>query len=144
MNVLHGRIVEINTEKDISLVRVRVDDHVFSSIVIDTPATSSYLAIDHPVRVLFKETEVVIARGATGGLAISMQNKIECRITGIHTGNILCELTLAWHRPAGHQPAETEIRSVITRNACDQLHLQVGDSVLALVKTNEVSLSPHD
>jgi molybdate transport system regulatory protein len=142
MNVLRGNIEEIITEKDISLVRVRVEQQLFSSIVIDKPDTSPYLVKDHAVRLLFKETEVVIAKGVPAEWAISMQNKFECTITGIRTGKILCELILAWQsRP---EQAPVEIRSVITRNACEQLRLKTGDLVLALIKTNEISLSSND
>jgi molybdate transport system regulatory protein len=146
MNVLPGEIIEIVTEDEISLVRIRMDDQVFSSIVLDTPATISYLRTGNPVRLLFKETEVIIAK--TSPLAISVQNKIECVIKTIKKGKILCELALgicgshAESAPASGQ--SREIRSIITRNACEQLNLRENDIIIALVKTNEVSLSAND
>lgn len=152
MNTLTGEILEIVTEEQISLVKVKVDEWIFSSIVIDTPATSSWLQKGHPIKVLFKETEVIIALGSS--LAISVQNKIPCTIKKIMMGKILCQLDLRMEAaiPAPPATASTarsgaaapEIRSIITRNACEQLNLRENDKVLALIKTNEVSLSAHD
>jgi len=39
---------------------------------------------------------------------------------------------------------EFTIKSLITTNAVKTLNLKNGDAVLALIKTNEVSLSPND
>ena len=152
MNTLTGEILEIVTEEQISLVKVKVDEWIFSSIVIDTPATSSWLQKGHPIKVLFKETEVIIALGSS--LAISVQNKIPCTIKKIMTGKILCQLDLRMEPATPALPATAstarsgaaapEIRSIITRNACEQLNLRENDKVLALIKTNEVSLSAHD
>lgn len=146
MNVLPGEIIDIITEDEISLVRIRMDDRVFSSVVLDTPATSPYLRTANPVKLLFKETEVIIAK--TSSLAISVQNKIECVIKTIKKGKILCELALdicdgqAEGAPASRQ--RRQIRSIITRNACEQLDLRENDTITALIKTNEVSLSAND
>ena len=157
MNILQGNIKEITTENEISLVKIDADGQIFTSIVIDIPDGTNYLKIGHPVRLLFKETEVIIAR--TSPLAISVQNRIECVIREITIGRLLCNLTLDIldnrhssgdgslqgdrHSPGDPFPP-AQIQSIITRNACDQLSLQTGDKVTALIKTNEVSLSPHD
>lgn len=173
MNTLAGEILEIITEEQISLVKVKAGEWIFSSIVIDTPATSTWLQKGHPVKLLFKETEVIIARGPS--LIISVQNKIPCTIKKITMGKILCQLDLHMAKVTAATSAspatatsgptqataaaaasgattatapaaapEWQIRSIITRNACEQLNLQENDPVIALVKTNEVSLSAHD
>jgi molybdopterin-binding protein len=146
MNVLQGNIMEITTEDEISLVKVNAEGYTFTAIVIDTPERSAYLKIGSPVRLLFKETEVIIA--TTSPLAISVQNRIGCLIKKINTGKILCELTLGLldSKEGENQDTGTppDIRSIITRNACEQLSLKAGDKVTALIKTNEVSLSAHD
>jgi molybdate transport system regulatory protein len=136
MNSLPGNITAITTENEISLVKVKADANglVFTAIVIDTPEGNNYLTIGHPVRLLFKETEVMIAK--TFPLAISVQNRIECVIKEIAAGRILCDVTLEILN-------NLQIHSIITRNACEQLSLQPGDKVTALIKTNEVTLS-HD
>jgi molybdate transport system regulatory protein len=136
MNVLPGVIIGIATADGISLVKVGLDELLFTSIVLDTPAGSPYLAEGHPVSLLFKETEVIIARPP---LTISVRNRIECTIKKIKAGKLLSELMLSF---AGKGPEqEYEIRSIITREACEQLELKENDKIIALIKTNEVSLS---
>jgi len=140
MNILQGNIIEITTENEISLVKIDAGGQVLTSIVIDTPEGSAYLKIGHPVRLLFKETEVIIA--VTSPLAISVQNRIECIIREITTGKLLCDLALdILSNGASPGSINRQIRSIITRNACEQLSLQPGDKVTALIKTNEVTLS---
>ena len=136
MNTLNGKITTITTEQTISLVKVLADGHTFHSLVLDTPAGSPWLKEGAPIRLLFKETEVMIALPPAPGssLQISVRNQLPCRIIAITTGAILCELALAL------TPATT-IKSIITRSACEALHLEENLDVIALIKTNEVSLA---
>ncbi|WP_431214857.1 molybdate ABC transporter substrate-binding protein [Puia sp. P3] len=61
MNTLHGHITSITTEQNISLVKVLAEGYLFHSLIIDTPSTSPWLKEGAAIRVLFKETEVMIA-----------------------------------------------------------------------------------
>ena len=134
MNIPNGIISQIQSHEGISLVRVKSNDVTFSTIVLDTPETSDYLKIENPVKIIFKETEVVISKDLNPN--ISTQNKLLCRIESIHKGVILCQINLVHEQQV--------IKSIITRNACEELDLKENDMVLALIKTNEVSLSAHD
>src|SRR5258708_27447309 len=68
MNILPGEIIDIVTEDEISLVKVKVDglypEKRLSAIVFDTRAHRAWPKKGHPVRLLFKETEVIIAKPA--------------------------------------------------------------------------------
>ncbi len=133
MNELNGHIKEIKYSKSISLVKVEVDQVLFSAIVIDTPETAHYLKIGHPVKVVFKETEVVIA--LEKNLPISLQNRMVGKIKALDKDELLCRLTI-----------ETKlglITSIITANAVKQLNLSLGQEICAMVKTNEIMLY-HD
>lgn len=134
MNTLLGNIVSIQTYEALSLIKVAVKNFVFTSIVIDTPETSDYLIMGAIVKLYFKETEVSISKDAQ--LNISIQNKIECSIIAIKQGKLLSQINLSF----GGQ----EIKSIITTESCNKLNLKENDSVLALIKTNEISLSPND
>ncbi|OXB01687.1 hypothetical protein B0A81_19800 [Flavobacterium plurextorum] len=134
MNILNGTISQIQSHEGISLVRVQSNDVTFSTIVLDTPETSDYLKVQNPVKIIFKETEVVISKDLNPN--ISTQNKLLCRIESIHKGVILSQINLVHEQQV--------IKSIITRNACEELNLKENDTVLALIKTNEVSLSAHD
>jgi molybdate transport system regulatory protein len=134
MNSLQGRIESMQTENHLSLVNVKVDAHFFSAIVIDTPVTANYLEPGRQVNLLFKETEVVIAKSFMGG--ISMQNKFPGTVKSLEMGKLLCRVIVNYNNH--------DIVSLITTNAANQLELAAGDEVTAFVKTNEISLTAYD
>lgn len=131
MNCLQGKVESLNVYDNLTLATIKVGDVLMKSIVIETPDTCPYLVKGKPVKVLFKETEVVIGKGEN--LAISLQNRFDCTIKHIEKGVLLSKLTLATQG--------TEIFSIITTNAVTQLELEVGQQVLAMIKTNEIMLS---
>ena len=134
MNTLNGNITAIQSHEGISLVKVESNDTIFTSIVLDTPETASYLEIGHSVKIIFKETEVIICKDSSPN--ISIQNQLQCNIESIKKGILLSQVNLNF--------GKSTIESIITTNACEQLQLKKNDTVLALIKTNEVSLSPND
>ncbi|MGB5377000.1 TOBE domain-containing protein [Muriicola sp.] len=133
MNRLQGHIEHLEVSGDLSLVTVFLQgDLRMHAIVIDTPKSAPYLALKSKVALLFKETEVVI-----GNLIephISIQNKIEGRVESIEQGKLLSCLSI--------QTAVGEIRSTISKAAVLSLKLEIGTKVFAMVKLNEVMLSP--
>ena len=130
MNILPGSIQSIRTHGNLTLVKVQVSGLMFTSIIIETPETAGYLREGTNIKVMFKETEVIIGRNDP---EISLQNKIPAKITGIKEGQLLSQLTLQYR--------DHQICSIITSNAVRQLQLASGDEVVAMVKTNEIMLS---
>jgi molybdate transport system regulatory protein len=135
MNTTIGTIAEIQSHDGLSLVKVKTNnDIIFTSIVIDDAETNNYLIKGKTVKVFFKETEVIISKDFD--LNISIQNRIPCIIQTLKIGVLLGQVDMLF--------GETIISSIITSNACKQLNLKENDNVLALIKTNEISLSPND
>lgn len=130
MNRLKGIIASVETAGDISLVEVRVQEVLFSSLVIDTPDTATYLQEGQELYVVFKETEVAIGKGLSGEL--SLRNRFPATITQMEKGQLLTKL---WLDLAG-----IRICSIITTRSAQRMGLQIGESVEGLIKTNEVSL----
>jgi len=131
MNSLIGKIESLDVYQNLTLVSIRVGDVLMKSIVIETPDTCSYLVKEKEVKVLFKETEVIIGKG--NNIEISLQNRFDCIINKIEQGVLLSKLTLATQG--------TELFSIITTNAVNQLNLEINQRVLAMIKTNEIMLS---
>lgn len=132
MNSLNGHIKEVQVNGSLSLVTVALSDQIlFTTIIIETPETVSYLSAGHLVKVLFKETEVIIGKDIKH--LISLQNRIRGVIKRIDRGLLLSKLLIS--TPVG------EISSIITTNAVDQLGLEEELVVWAMVKTNEIMLS---
>lgn len=130
MNRLRGRITAIESSEHLSLVDVAVGGDSFTAILLETPAGTPYLAIGNAVTVLFKETEVSLAKHLSG--EISLRNRIPGTVKRVRQGRILSEVALDCHGQ--------EIVSIITSRAVARLQLREGDEVEALIKANEVSL----
>jgi molybdate transport system regulatory protein len=131
MNILDGIIEKISVNGALSLAGVRVGDTRFTVIIIDTPETVPYLKVGNRIHVIFKETEVIIGKGT--GHQISLRNKLVGRIFKIDSGELLSKVTV--ETQAG------KITSVITTNAVQQLQLEEGNEVTAMIKTNEIMIS---
>ena len=131
MNSLRGEIEQIDISGNLSLVGLKVGECHFKSIVVETPDTVDYLRVGGEVDVLFKETEVIIGIG--DNLQISLRNKMVSTITSIEKGKLLAKLVLETNAGA--------VISIITSNAVENLGLQVGLQVMAMVKTNEILLA---
>ncbi|MDP4285282.1 MAG: TOBE domain-containing protein [Bacteroidota bacterium] len=131
MNTLKGEIRSIKVNGNLSLVTINVSDIVFKTIVIETPGTASYLKTGNNINVIFKETEVVIGKGLEH--FVSLQNKLSGNILQIENGKLLSKLTI--ETPVGN------IVAIITLDAVLQMQLQEGETITAMIKTNEIMLS---
>ncbi|HAJ72919.1 MAG TPA: tobe domain protein [Methylophilaceae bacterium] len=133
MNKLTGNIIAVTSNQYMSLIDVKVGDDIFTATLLETPETAGYLAVGNQVSLMFKETEVSLAKHLTGEL--SLRNRIAVTIKKIERGDILSAVTLDY--------CTNTLVSVVTTRAVERLHLHVGDQVEALIKANEVVLS-HD
>ena len=130
MNKLTGKIVGIQSSDNISLIDIDVRGNIFSSIILEGKKGQSHYTIGDEVGVLFKETEVGIAKNLTG--MISFRNRFKSRITKIEKGKILTKVTL--DHPNG------TIGSIISTSSAERLGLKEMDDVEWLIKSNEVML----
>jgi molybdopterin-binding protein len=130
LNILPGTIRDLHVHGNLTLVKVAVSDITITSIVIETPDTATYLKVGAPVKVMFKETEVIIGKS---GVDISLQNQIPVKLVAIEQGQLLCQLSMQYQ--------EYTLCSIITSNAVNQLQLRPGVEVIAMIKTNEIMLS---
>jgi molybdate transport system regulatory protein len=130
MNKLKGTIVEIHLSDNISMVKVDVDGDIFSSIILEGKKSPANYKIKDNVAVLFKETEVGLAKNLSG--MISLRNRFKSKIVKIDKGPILAKVTLNYKK--------NKIESVISTQSAEQMQLQEKDEVEWLVKTNEVTL----
>lgn len=132
MNRLNGHIESVKINKSLIHVKVRLKETYLSAIVIDSSSDLDYLTPGSKVEAIFKETELIIGRGFQHD--ISLQNKLKGKIHQIENGEILSKVTV--------QTAEGLISSIITVNAVNQLSLAIGTEVTAMIKTNEMMISP--
>ena len=127
MNRLSGVVEKIERAKGLSLVYVRVEEELFSSLVVDEEECGYKL--QQEVDIVFKETEVMLASVASH---VSARNAFVATIKQIEQGEILALLRLSFYND--------EIVAVITKNALKDLECKEGKEILWFIKSNEVSL----
>ena len=130
MNKLSGIISKIQQSGAILLVDVDVDGHGFSAMLIESATQPEWLVAEKTVDIVFKETEVSLAKDLSG--MISMRNRMKCIVQQIERGELLSKISLKFQKYL--------VTSAITTRSVDSLQLAIGDEVEALVKANEVSL----
>ena len=130
MNKLPGIITRIQQSGAILLVDVEVEQQMFSALLIESVQQPEWLVSGNNVDVVFKETEVSLAKNFSG--QISMRNRMKCSVQAIDRGDLLSKIKLNFKN--------FTISSAITTRSVDSLILEIGDEVEALVKANEVSL----
>jgi len=130
MNQLKGTITAIESNGHMSLVDVAVGGDMFSATLLEAPETVDYLKAGSPVTLLFKETEVALAKDLNG--LISLRNRFAATVQDIERGDILSAIKLEY---AGYA-----LTSIITTRSVARLQLVAGDKVEALIKANEIVL----
>ena len=130
MNILTGIITQIQQSGAILLVDVDVDGQDFSALLIESATRPEWLKESNTIDLVFKETEVSLAKNLSG--LISLRNRMQCQVLQVERGELLSKITMQFQKHI--------ITSAITTRAVDSLQIIVGDSVEAMVKSNEVSL----
>lgn len=130
MNKLRGRISAIEFNDHVSLVDVDVNGDSFTATLLETPEDAPYLQVGNTVEVLFKETEVSLAKNLTG--MISLRNRVKTTVKQVRSGVILSEVVLDYRGQS--------ISSIITTRSIRRLEIKPGDEIEALVKANEMTL----
>lgn len=131
MNVFEGKIASIKTNGSVSLVTLHIKNIIFDTIVIETPDSASYLRQDTSIKVMFKETEVIIGKGDQQ--MVSIRNKVDGNILEIKKGELLSKITI--------NTIIGNIVAIITTSTILDLELKPKDLVTVMIKTTEIMLS---
>lgn len=131
MNTLIGIIRNIQHSGAVALVDVASHNQMFAALLINPGEKPSWLEIGEKVTLIFKETEVSLAKNLTG--MISLRNRLPGTITHIEKGDLLSKITLDFNGAS--------ISSVITTRSAEALNLLPGDRIEALIKANEITLA---
>jgi len=130
MNQLRGRVVGVECSGHISLVDVEIGGDVFTATVLESVDSADYMKVGAEVSLMFKETEVSLAKNLSG--LITLRNRFRVIVRSIQRGAVLSAVELDYR---GHP-----LSSVVTTRGVERLQLAVGDEVEALVKANEMML----
>jgi molybdopterin-binding protein len=134
MNTLRGKISELTTSGNMTLVGVDVGGTRMTAIMIGRPGKVPYLRMSGDVELLFNEAAVSLGKMIGG--QISLNNQLDCTIERLVFGEILTQVILTFQGE--------RLTSLITTMSAKRLDLTAGDRVTAFIKTNEVMLKEPD
>lgn len=128
MNRIAATLTDLQTDPGVCLLSASAHGQAFFAMLVgDAPP----LAAGDAVTLVFKETEVAIARNLHG--EISLRNRIPGVIAGIEPGRLLSRVAI----PFGEQT----IYAVVTTGSVERLQLQAGVAIEWLVKANEMGVA---
>ncbi|MFI9776977.1 molybdopterin-binding protein [Streptomyces sp. NPDC051956] len=131
-NQLPGTVTGITAGEAMATVTVRLDggQDITAAITLDAVKDLG-LAEGSAVRALVKSTEVSLATGTVEGLSI--RNQLPGTVDDVVAGGAMASVKVSVQGG--------ELTSAITKDAVTDLALVPGSSVVALIKSTEVSLA---
>ncbi|GHG12038.1 TOBE domain-containing protein [Streptomyces zaomyceticus] len=131
-NQLPGTVTAVTTGEAMASVKVRLVGGQDITAAITADAVEDLgLAEGSAVKALVKSTEVALATGPVEGLSI--RNQLPGSVTEVTTGGAMGSVKVSVQGG--------ELTAAITRDAVEDLGLAAGSSVVALIKSTEISLS---
>ncbi|MFJ8043960.1 molybdopterin-binding protein [Kitasatospora sp. NPDC096147] len=131
-NQIPGTVTSVTSGEAMSTVRVRLTGGQDITAAITTDAVKDLgIAEGTAVKALVKSTEVSLATAPVEG--ISIRNQIAGTVTDVATGGAMGSVKV--------DVQGGELTAAITKDAVEALGLAAGTSVVALIKSTEISLS---
>ncbi|MEU1231179.1 TOBE domain-containing protein [Streptomyces sp. NPDC005828] len=131
-NQLPGTVTAVTTGEAMASVKVRLAGGQDITAAITADAVKDLgLAEGSAVKALVKSTEVALATGPVEG--ISIRNQLAGSVTEVSTGGAMGSVKVSVEGG--------ELTAAITKDAVEDLGLNAGTSVVALIKSTEISLS---
>ncbi|GAA1372141.1 TOBE domain-containing protein [Streptomyces beijiangensis] len=131
-NQIAGTVTAVTTGEVMATVKVRLagGQNVTAAITLEAVKELG-LAEGSEVKALVKSTEVSLATGPVEG--VSIRNQIPGTVTDVATGGAMASVKVAVEGG--------ELTAAITKDAVADLKLASGSSVVALIKSTEISLA---
>ncbi|MFD8328213.1 TOBE domain-containing protein [Streptomyces lydicus] len=131
-NQFPGTVTAVAVGEAMASVKVRLAGGQDITAAITTDAVKDLgLAAGSAVKALVKSTEVALATGPVDG--ISIRNQIAGTVADVTTGGAMGSVKVTVEGG--------ELTAAITKDAIEALGLASGTSVVALIKSTEVSLA---
>ncbi|MFK5938178.1 MAG: TOBE domain-containing protein [Sulfurimonas sp.] len=127
MNQIKASVTEIQSVDNLNIVTFKANNHMLKMMSLDL---SGELVVDTNVSLSFKPTTVAIAKNISGDLSFS--NQLQVKIISMEVGQLLSSLKLGFD--------EYTLESIITTASVKRMNLKVGESVIALIKSSDLSI----
>ncbi|MET9365744.1 TOBE domain-containing protein [Streptomyces sp. NPDC006632] len=131
-NQIAGTVTSVTPGEVMATVKVRLDGGQDITAAITLEAVKELgLAEGSAVKTLIKSTEVSLATGPVQGLSI--RNQLAGTVADVATGGAMASVKVGIEGG--------ELTAAITKDAVADLALTAGTSVVALIKSTEISLA---
>lgn len=129
MNTLPAALVAITSSEHLSILTVVVGEDHFNLLL----AEQCHDEIGSPLRLAFKETEIILSKNFTATSA----NCTRATVQKIETGIVLSQITLTYH--------DTNLIALVPTLTFETLAINEGDEIHWMVQPSEISLlrEPH-
>ena len=127
MNKVNASIIAIVSEEKVTLVGFLVGKTFLEMVSL---GLSEQLVDGSGVSVGVKATSVALSRSKLNNISIT--NQIESTITSIEMGRLLCCVEFSFEGVIWE--------SVITNTSAKEMQLQVGEKIVALIKSSDLSI----
>ncbi|MDF1884032.1 transporter [Sulfurimonas sp. SAG-AH-194-C21] len=125
MSQFNATIIDIQEHDSINIVTFEAEGftlHMMSLELHESIKVGTGLVLG------VKASSVAIAKEFSG--ALSYANQLDLQINEIQEGELLCSLQL--------KSKNFELESIITKASAKRMHLQVADSITALIKSSDL------
>lgn len=130
MNKLTAIIQGVQVSPYMAVISAIHQGDVFSAAIQETAAGAMRFKEGQKVTLVFKETEVFLAKGLAG--KISIRNRGQAVVKSVETAGVLTRVAMDYKGG--------RIAAVITAQGALSLDIKPGDHIEWLVKANEVSV----
>lgn len=127
MNKIAATITDIQSVDTINIVSFDAAGQPMRMMALEL---DERLAVGSKVIVGAKATNIALAKERPGMISIS--NQLEVTIEAIHMGGLLCSVRFGF--------ADQLWESIVTRESTLTMQLDVGDKIVALIKSSELSI----
>jgi len=127
MSEIVANVKEIQNVENLNIVTFVSSNNTFKMMSL---GLNENIKISTQVKLSIKPSSVAIAKGLSG--ALSYSNQLHAKVVSIELGEILASVIL--------DIQDTNLESIITSASLKRMTLQVGDEVLALIKSSDLSI----
>lgn len=131
MNIIDAIITDIKKYENISAVSFDANGVKISMVALEL---DSKLQLSTKVKLKAKATNIALAKGINS--QISIANQLKAVVVDVVNGEILCSVKLNMQGVA--------LESIITQNSALAMDIKVGDELIALIKSNDISIASFE
>ncbi len=128
MSYLIARVSKIESCDSLHILKFEFHSQTLSMMSLDI---NPLIKVGTKVKLIVKPSHIAIAKDFTGD--VSYSNQLRTTIKSIENGQLLSSIRLHLY--------DTTLESIITLTSSKKMNLKAGDSVTALIKASELSIS---